>query len=373
MKLLIKTLLILSVFNIYSNKSGVTINPFTIVSDPMKQLLLMNMSKDADDIYIGFEPQLFDDEKNGSGLIVIAWRTDGMVDIYHDPYVNIDPAKYTITGEGLRHIIEREFKDSVFQITDKGVELDIVFYDINGRKIELFINENTTHTRKPFGLLAPMGDGAVNPDTLPLVLLRDFYFVRQKGTNIYVKIDGDEKKLDNLPVPIDYAWMTFTRYSSNPFIVSFNRNYNGLLNSIVVENTVLTDRSMKLEVDSTGNIEKIREELNDNILALEFYPGFPNLILLKTGETKNGTFNIITHETIGCISGKYNITVTEKNIEITMIPSKGWKPDYNGKISLRILYNIAGVFKNWPKSYKWTANIDRENFYMESEWERIKK
>jgi hypothetical protein len=47
------------------------INPFCIDIDPMERLLLVNFEKDPDTIYIGFEPQVFDDPINGRGHLVI--------------------------------------------------------------------------------------------------------------------------------------------------------------------------------------------------------------------------------------------------------------------------------------------------------------
>ena len=60
-------------------------NPFHIAIDPMERLLLVNFEKDPDSLYIGFEPQVFDDHINGKGHLVIGWRIDGKVDVYHEP------------------------------------------------------------------------------------------------------------------------------------------------------------------------------------------------------------------------------------------------------------------------------------------------
>jgi hypothetical protein len=55
--------------------------PVYLHIDPMAGLLLVNFENDPDEIYIGFEPQLFDDDSHGQGLIVIAWRVDGRLAI----------------------------------------------------------------------------------------------------------------------------------------------------------------------------------------------------------------------------------------------------------------------------------------------------
>jgi len=60
--------------------------PFRIDIDPMEKLLLINFEKDPDPLYVGFEPQVFDDDIHGKGHSVIAWRVDGRVDVYHQPF-----------------------------------------------------------------------------------------------------------------------------------------------------------------------------------------------------------------------------------------------------------------------------------------------
>ncbi len=60
-------------------------NPFQISIDPMERLLLVNFEKNPDTIYVGIESQAFDDDVNGKGHLVIGWRVDGKVDVYHEP------------------------------------------------------------------------------------------------------------------------------------------------------------------------------------------------------------------------------------------------------------------------------------------------
>ena len=81
-------------------------NPFRISIDPMERLLLVNFEKDPETLYVGFEPQVFDDNINGKGHLVIGWRVDGRVDVYHEPGLRIDKGKYDIAGKGLANMIE---------------------------------------------------------------------------------------------------------------------------------------------------------------------------------------------------------------------------------------------------------------------------
>lgn len=49
------------------------LSPFSIDIEPMSRLLLVNFEKDPDTVYVGFEPQVFDDADHGKGHLVIGW------------------------------------------------------------------------------------------------------------------------------------------------------------------------------------------------------------------------------------------------------------------------------------------------------------
>jgi hypothetical protein len=203
--------------------------PVHLHIDPMEGLLLVNFENDPDEIYIGFEPQLFDDPIHGRGLIVIAWRVDGRVDVYHQPGLTLDPETYDIAGGGLNEILERPLSDAYYRVNEAGVEAYFAFEDAAGRPVEVTIGEKNRHPRQPFGLLAPMGNAATAPSALPMVYLHDFYFVRQADTILSIKVNGQERQPDTLPLPIDGTRMTFIRYSPDPLIATLNPAHDGPL------------------------------------------------------------------------------------------------------------------------------------------------
>ncbi|TVQ06464.1 MAG: hypothetical protein EA359_01070, partial [Balneolaceae bacterium] len=193
------------------SKSSRVVFPFSIQIDPMERLLLVNFEKDPDSIYVGFEPQVFNDEINGVGHLVIGWRTDKKIDVYHEKSLNPDSSKYDIAGAGLNKMIAVDMEQAFYQVNDFGVQAHYKFADISGREVEIVISEKNSRKRKPFGLLAPMGDAATNPSSLPLVMLQDFYFVRKNHTDIKVKINNKSHKPDELPIRMDREKMTFAR------------------------------------------------------------------------------------------------------------------------------------------------------------------
>lgn len=351
--------------------------PFHFHIDPMERLLLINFEKDPDSIYIGFEPQYFDDEVNGKGLIVIAWRIDGKIEVYHQPGLSLDPGKYDIAGKGLAHMVECRMEHALFEVNAQGVQAHIQFKDMADREVLIQINERNPKQRKPFGLLAPMGQAAESPSAMPMVLLHDFYFVRKRHTEISVKIDGKSHTLDELPVPMDFTKMYFCRYSPDPFIVTFNTAFEGELTPLQIGaggTASLGDMHYELEEGATGaEIKALSGKGKRHAIRMELSPALPDILQLPSGAQFKGSFRICGHPSTGSVSGHYEVEKKGSDTRIELIPSGGWKPVIP-KLSIFFMFTVAKIFKHWPKTYRWTAvlrEVGKERLSMTSSWERI--
>jgi hypothetical protein len=355
---------------------GAIYSPFNIHIDPMEGLLLITFLGDADTLYTGLEPQLFNDTINGTGMLIIAWRVDGFVDVYHQPSLSLNPAKYDIAGKGLANMITRDMEGAYYNVNEQGVQAWFEFTDIHNRKIEVHIAEKNPASRKPFGLLAPMGDAAESPSSMPMVILHDFYLVRKKHTDYSIKIDGRMHTPDNFPMRMDRKKMYFTRYSMDPMIATLNPAHSGPLSGLqsAGNNTAsLGNTSLALEtINNRQYIKSLQVENKNHALSMHFEPSVPNIAEFAVGESYRGKFVIEGHRNIGKIKGRYSMINHQGTIKVELNPSGGWKPRPD-RFSLRVLYTVAGVFKKWPKSYFWNAEItfdDADLPYMESSWER---
>jgi hypothetical protein len=350
--------------------------PVHLHIDPMEGLLLVNFENDPDEIYIGFEPQLFDDPIHGRGSIVIAWRVDGRVDVYHQPGLTLDPETYDIAGGGLNEMLERPLSDGYYQVNEAGVEAYFAFEDAAGRPVEVTIQEKNRRQRQPFGLLAPMGSAATAPSALPLVYLHDFYFVRQADTTLSIKVNGQDRQPDTLPLPIDGTRMTFIRYSPDPLIATLNPAHDGPLmplTRISPTEAQLGDLRFEL-VDNHGwsEIAAMRRPYKERSVNVIFTPPLPHLLSLAEGTKTNGRFTISADPTVGTLAGTYQIRRQGDDVHMEMVPSLGWQPNETKPV-VRLLYWIASDFTNWPKTYRWTAVIDlsqSQPVTMHSGWQR---
>ncbi len=362
-----------------TEKKGILLPiPFSMEITPMEGLLFTTFEQDPDSVYSAFEAQRFDDDLQGTGQLIIGWRVDGKVDIFHDPQLRLDPDGYDVCVGGLAHMVPRNFKDSFFTVGESGMKAYFSFEDIDGRLIELKIHESNKRVPRPFGFLAPVGDSAENPSAMPTLMLHDFYFVRRKGTEISITIDGRSHRPDVIYFPIDWTIMYFTRYTPDPLVMFLNRSYNGYISTLEVTGelrVVQEDSTYELEyLDETPLLKEIQRDFKGRTIRFIFDPAFPNLSAFKS-TTASGDFLIKGDPTLGEIKGNYMVTRIDDILKINLVPSGGWIPKKE-RLGIRLLYNVVGLFRNWPKTYQWTAQVHKTQdgqFHMDSVWERFRK
>jgi hypothetical protein len=355
--------------------------PFSIAVEPMERLLLVNLERDPDSVYAGFEPQAFDDEVHGRGLIVLAWRRDGRVDLYHQGGLRLDPSGYDIAGGGLHAMHERAFDGAWFEVRDTGVDADVRFHDADGRRIEITVRELGAGPRARIALLAPMGSAATAPSALPLVLLRDFSFVRRAGSEVRVAIDGREHAVDRLPIPIERQSVYFVRYARSPLIARLNPAHDGPVATLDAGRSgtqVLPEAvgETGVEVRHLGGaaaIARLERRSAGQSVRLDLDPPFPNLLDLADGADLAGAFTITSDPSLGRVAGTYRASRSGDAVRIAMTPSGGWRPAER-RWSIRLVYAVAPVFRRWPTTYAWSAELDLtagvDAPTMRSRWER---
>ena len=356
------------------------IQPFNVDIDPMKRLLLINFENDKDEIYRGFEPQYFDDKKNGIGYLIIAWRVDGFVDLYYEAGLKINPNKYNIAGKGIANSKLICNDANFFYVNNFGVRAQFVFYDLYNRKINLLVKESHPATRKPFGLLAPMGSVAEKPDAMPLILLEDFYFVRKNHSEILIEIAGKKHKADELPMPMDATKMTMIRYSDRPLIAMLNpatKHGNVKLYDISQYQPKKVDGAQEIQLtwnEGKACISSICYNNDIHPLRMAFYPAFTDIACMQNGEKQVGRFSLSAHKSVGVVQGIYTVSKTNDTVNISIIGDGGWKPHVT-KLSTWMVFRGVKTFREWPRTYRWDAEIKLTNnqaLTMQSKWTRTK-
>ncbi|TVR62136.1 MAG: hypothetical protein EA422_11645 [Gemmatimonadales bacterium] len=361
------------------------LSPFHLVSDPIGALLLANVEGDPDEIYLGFEPQWFTGGWAGEGMVVLGWRTDGLVDVFHESGIQLDPELYRITGEGMHRMAEREFRPRTLEFGPAGVHMDLGFHDLEGRRVELFVRETHPRPRRPFGLLAPVGGAAVRPPALPMVLLRDFDFVRRRGTEIRLAIDGREHAPDPLAFPMSGARVWFWRYSPRSVVVRMNPEDRVLVEPVVplgVDRPTWSGSSQGTRVDGVvgphGRVElhRFSVETGGDTVAVELHPPLPHLTAMGTGTRSQGRFRIASHPSLGTVDGEWSVVAEDEGrIRMELIPSGGWSPGPAPR-SANFLFRVVDLFRGWPATYRWEAVLEPASadaggaFTLDARWIR---
>lgn len=355
---------------------GQFFSPFYISIEKIERLMLINIDKDPDEIYIGFEPQVFDSEK-GKGIRVIAWRKDAYVDVYQQPGIPLSCNNLDAAAKGLKDIVHAPMEDARFEITPFGADVYFRFTDSAGRLIEVEIKENSKKKTKPFSLLAPVGSSSKTPSALPLFFLYNFYFVRRKDTTASVMIGDRRHKPDTFPLPIDGSKIYFMRYSADPFLVNLNTAHSGPVQKLAQKDGVYTDsRGFAYQMEESGGRAAFKQifggDANHKISIL-FRPAFPEISSFPENFSVKGTFSIIPYPNAGIVEGIYSIERKKTKLVIGMEPLNGWKP-YKPRLMPAIIFTVAPVFKKWPGSYRWRCTVDlgdEKNPVMQSGWERV--
>jgi hypothetical protein len=340
----------------------------------MERLILINFEKDPDEFYNIFELQHACDKNGKKCMLVIAYRNDGGADVYHQ-------SGYPLASQGSLlndvNFTINPLEGAKFEVNTERMDVFFTFKDRYNRDIRVKVTENRKPYKNPFFLLAPIGTLPKQPKTFPVYSLYEMSFAKRKHTDITIVIDKVRHQPDTFPLPVDYAKNYFTRYSADTFNVDLNRNFEGQLQPLLAgeDNRTEYDNVIYKLADNCGHkeIKGMSTKNNKHQINIDFFPPVPDISCLRDGLIMDGAFAITTDGSAGSIRGEYHVKSRGNETEMSIHPAKGWIPNEK-RLLLNLMFMIVKVFKNWPKSYFWNANIkfDSTNHpVMKSGWKRI--
>jgi hypothetical protein len=353
-------------------------SPFDFSLEPMERLLLINMEKDPDEVYLGFEPQVIDDDYIGRGMRILAYRQDKKIDVYQQPGMRSVKSDFDVAGKGCENLVERPLENAQFEMTEQGLYVHFSFEDIQGRRIEVQVIEDQSRLPKLFSLLAPLGSSTEKPPALPLFFMFDFGFVRKAGTKTLLKIQDRQHHLDNLPLPFEGQAVFFTRYCLDPFLLTWNTRREGPLT--VFEDVRFAEveygpaRYYLVEKNGHFEIDRVKVSNDKHAFLFSFSPPVPDITGLREGVNLEGKFEISGEPSAGKVSGIYRLQRSANSVKMIVQPSGGWQPSEK-LFTLRLIYRMASVFRKWPKTYLWNAVFSRtgQGWQQKAEWSRTKR
>src|SRR5215213_6236435 len=149
----------------YGPRTGVgPLCPLSLTVRPIARLLNFELSDDP--TYDGLELQWFDDDVHGTGMLAfLSRRSDRRVDYYPQRGLRLDPAGYEIGG-GTGAWVETDFEVARLEIAEDGVDAELRFTDVDGRAVDVRVDDRDGRRRRRGQLLAPVSAGIDRPKAL---------------------------------------------------------------------------------------------------------------------------------------------------------------------------------------------------------------
>lgn len=343
----------------------VVIVPNIIQYRPIKKLALIRFEENADFIYKAFELQYFNGKTTGKGYRILGHRTDGYVDMYDDYSLiyNVDEECDSV-GKGLNAHLRTKIRNVQLEKINGCIHISFDFDDLVRRKVHVSIKEQLDGKSKALNILDPVGARSVDPPFLPIYLLYESDFIRQKDTLIDIKINERSIELDLLPFfgPINGYMRYNSRYSMDPQIIEFFPEEMSLEEVELTPDLNYIQDSISYKFERTHNgIGLLKVELmNDKKIEILFSPPL-------TKESQSGTFKVVPMKEMGIITGNYTIQQLNDTFEFTLIPSQGWKP-HKVRGLTRLFLSSRSPFRTWSKQYRFSGEFNLSDMNIQAEW-----
>lgn len=309
---------------------------------------LLNFELADHPVYDGFELQWFDDDVHGTGMLAFLSRRDGrVVDYYSDPGLTLDRNGYQIGG-GTRSWNLTDFDVSRFQITPGGVAAEVSFTDVDGRPVEIWIDDRDGRRRKPAALLAPVSAAIDNPTNLLLVWMPLFDLVRRSGAAPVIRIDGVDAAIGRLPGARLHR-RHLIKYAGPVLTLEVNRDHDGPLSTLTSD--------ARPEVSTSGRLTALVAEIDGYRARLSLDPGLPAMDSASARD-ETGRWSVAIDDAT-LTGGTWSTAATPDGTRLELVADQRWRPRRLPGL-MRFVTTVVPVFKRWPTTYAWSCEVPRD-------------
>ena len=290
-------------------------------------------------VYHSLELQWFDDAAHGTGMLaLLARRESRVVDYYAQRGLRLDPAGYQI-GAGTGAWAETDITDALLEISDDGVRAAALFTDVDGRRIEVRIDDRDGRRRRRGGLLAPVSAAIENPASLFLVWLPAFDLVRTGGRPPVLRIGDADLTVGKLPGERLHR-RRLIKYAT-PVV------------SIEVLPDPRSDRSADGQPPGPARDGVAEAAAGGGTVRLEFRPPLPDLTALPDGARRDGSWSVSAGA--GRLTGgRWFAERDGDQVRAGLDVTEHWRPR-RLPLLMRAVTTVAPVFRRWPTTYRWRA------------------
>jgi hypothetical protein len=327
--------------------------PITLELSPIRGLLIVDVADDP--TYRTLEPQLIDGP-GGVGLVLLAYRHDGHVELYAEPDVPVDPSGYGGLEEGLLGIERTEFDPARFEVTDDGLQVDIAFTAPNGRRIEVHIHEHLPRGRDRIAVLAPVGGSFTTPEFFPFLWLPGMSFVPARTTEVTLRVDGQRRSISRLPLPIGGRRCLMARYDLDVLVCQLNPDRPDLPLTPASRTGAPRDDGPELvDVDGRPGLAGAQVRRGVHTCAVRLDPPVPDLRRLSSPTHLQGTVELRA-DGVTELRGHYEVARTGDRVTFVIDRFGPWRSRQRRPL-LAVLFHLP-LFRRWPSTYRWQATLD---------------
>lgn len=314
------------------NRPGAPVVPILLRIDRLEALLNAELADDP--VYDGVELQWFDDERHGTGMLAfLSRRDDQTVDYYLQPGLRVDRGGYEIGG-GIRSWNVMQFAAARLVVAEDGVDAEVRFTDVDGRLIELRVDDRDGVPRHRARLLAPVSAGIVRPTSLLMVWMNAFDLVRVTGAPPLVRIDGRAAMLGRLPGARLHR-RHLIKYAASVVVVELNPD---------------TTEPPTIDGVTTGTGGLVKLVRDEHSAEVQLVP-FVDLRALADGSRTQGRWHV-TVDSARITGGTWSAVRTGDHVDIDLTCLERWHP---GPLPwlMRLVTTAVPVFRRWPTTYAW--------------------
>ena len=323
--------------------------PFELTVEPIPRMLNCELADDP--TYDGVELQWFDDALRGRGMLVfLSRRADRTVDYYPQRGLAVDPTGYEL-GAGSGAWTPTDFDAARLEIAADGVDAEARFTDVEGRPIEIRVDDRDGRRRRRARLLAPVSSSIDHPTALLVVWLHGFDLVRASGKAPLIRIAGRDARIGALPAGALHR-RRLVKYAGPLCTVRLNPEHDG-----------------PLRTSGWDTPDHMRVEQGGHSALLTLDPAFSDLRTLPDTAERSGGWRIDV-DGAAVTGGTWWVRRTGEAANLGLDVERPWQPGPLPPL-MRVVTRALPVFRQWPTTYRWRASLSLgPDARMTSGWER---
>jgi hypothetical protein len=328
--------------------------PITLELSPIRRLLIIDLADDP--TYRTLEPQVLDGPE-GDEVVLLAYRHDGLVELYAPSGSAVDPSGYDGLGAGLAGIHHQVFASARFEVTEDGLQLDLSLAAPEGHRFDLRIREHLAGPPERFPLLAPVGGAFDRPAFFPFLWLPGLSFVPVRGTEVDVRVDGEARRVPRLPLPVGGRRCLMARYDPDVLVCQLNPDHVRVPTRVPARAT----RGGRapgvdvVEVAGAIGIAAVRVGRDGHTCTASFDPPLPDLRSLPPSTRWRGELRLEADLTTE-LRARCELTRTGDRVEVVVDGFGPWRTRLR-RPPLALLFRLP-IFRRWPTTYRWQATLD---------------